>query len=1200
MAEDLRSWLSGIGLGGHADRFAENGVDWDVLRELTETDLKELGLSLGDRKRLLKAIGGLKTVQLAPEPVEAPRRVVVDGVQPSVVGERRSITVMFVDLVGSTPISEQLDPEDMREVLRVFHEGCAAAIEAEDGHIAHYMGDGILVYFGYPHAHEDDAARAVRAGLGIVGGLQTTNQTLAARYSVRLQARIGIHTGLVVVGDVGAGSARNREAIVGDTPNIAARLQGEAEPDTVVVSAATRRLIEGLFVFEDVGQRALKGVSALIRIFRVVGPAESIDRFDARVQRGLTPLVGRVGELDMLRQRWEQARDGEMRCVLLAGEAGIGKSRVVRAFRDGLAEEPHQAITWHCSSYHRNSAFFPIILRLSRSFGIDAQGDAGAEKAKLQAALDGLGVRDAEVSATLASLLGLPVADTGETLEVSGLMFRRKVLDALSATIAAMAQRQTLLMVVEDAHWIDPSTLDLLRELQEQLATARLLLLVTARPEFKPGWSYPHLVQMNLDRLSRRERQAMVEQITGGKALPSFVLDQIVARTDGVPLFVEELTKTVLEENAWRDAGTHYELEGAFQGITVPDSLQGSLLARLDRLEPAAREIAQIGAVIGREFGHDLLRTVAEFEDEALEVGLDRLMEVEVVRPVRLPGVAGKSYAFRHALIQDAAYQSLLLARRRQHHAAIGRAMVEQFSETAAAQPEIVAQHLTAADLGDPAIAAWQRAAESAVHRGAFTEARAHVSRGLDLIERLPADDRARSARAVPLLLMRGQTEIYKTETQALATCREALDRARRHGLATEFAEAAMDFVVAQQTVGLPSQEGIALIEEALRAVGPDEAVLKCRLLGRLGRALLLVGEDNRAATVTREARTRAERLADQRGLLDVLQSELMSLSTPSAPEFDHRRQQLRQLYQLSEVEGGAASLLVALNLGVAKFPEMGDLEDFQAAVRRLAELADTTQAPTFRWNALCAQSMEAILHGDYLLAERKAEEAVSSTPDTAAGSVAGIYGMQMFTIRREQGRLAEIAPLVKRFISEKPEEAIWRPGLMLIASDLGFHQQARTHFEAMARSDFALPMDAKRAITLTYLAEVCAELGDQLRAEKLYELLLPYRDVAILAPPNTLCCGAGAHYLGLLAATMSDWDGAESHFKASLAMNERLKAWTRLADTRFEYARMLLARDRKGDSVFASELRSMAIAAAERMGMGGLLHRRARLSASK
>ncbi|HYD05190.1 MAG TPA: adenylate/guanylate cyclase domain-containing protein, partial [Reyranella sp.] len=623
--EDLKTWLSGIGLGSHADRFVENGVDWDVLLELNEADFKELGLSLGDRKRLVRALAGLRQVQPAPAPVRRD-----DG--PNLAAERRPITVMFVDLVGSTPMSEKLDPEDMRDVLRAFHANCAAAIEAEEGHIARYMGDGVLVYFGYPRAHEDDAARAVRAALAIIDGLHAPNETLSAQYGVRLQTRIGIHTGLVVVGDVGAGTTRDKEAIVGETPNIAARIQSEAQPDTVVISAATRRLIDGMFAFEDAGHRALKGVSTPVRLWRVTGLAESIDRFDARVHRGLTPLVGRTAELEMLRQRWTQARDSEMRCVLLVGEAGIGKSRLIRAFRDSLREEPVQTVTWYCSSSYRNSAFFPVILWLCRALSIDPHEETSIDR--LQVAIDSLNVRLQGATTTLSSLLGLPGAEKTDASEVSGLVFKRKVLDALVSTIEAMARRQPLLMAVEDAHWIDPSTLDLLRELQERLPTSRLMLLVTARPEFRPDWRYPQFVQVNLDRLSRRERQAMVEQITGGKALPDFVLDTIVARTDGVPLFVEELTKTVLEGNSWRDAGTHYELEGPFQGVAIPDSLQGSLLARLDRLEPAAKEIAQIGAAIGREFDSDLVRMVGRFDEEVMETGLDQLVEAEIVQLV--------------------------------------------------------------------------------------------------------------------------------------------------------------------------------------------------------------------------------------------------------------------------------------------------------------------------------------------------------------------------------------------------------------------------------------------------------------------------------------------------------------------------------------------------------------------------------------
>jgi class 3 adenylate cyclase/tetratricopeptide (TPR) repeat protein len=1196
MTEDLQSWLTGIGLGGHAANFVSNGVDWDVLLDLTEPDLRELGLSLGDRKRLLRAIDDLKRLRAAPAPFKTARPAAPESAPPNPAAERRSITVMFVDLVGSTPMSEKLDPEDMREVLRAFHSSSAAAVEAEDGHVASYMGDGILVYFGYPHAHEDDAARAVRAGLGIIENVKNTGKELSEQFDICLQARIGIHTGLVVIGDVGAGSARGREAIVGETPNIAARLQGEAQPDTVVISAATRRLIEGLFTFEDVGSRALKGVSALIRIFRVVGPADSPDRFDARAGRGLTPLVGRAAELDMLRQRWEQARDGEMRCVLLVGEAGIGKSRLVRAFREGLAEEPNQVIRWHCSSYHRNSAFYPVIVWLFRSLGINQQQDeAGASK--LRAAINGLGILEPEVILTLCSLLGLTANDTEPAEDASGLAFKRRVLDALSATIAAMALCQPLFIAVEDAHWADPSTLDLLRELQERVSASRLLLLVTARPEFRPDWKYPQFVQINLDRLSRRERQAMVEQLTGSKALPDFVLEQIVARTDGVPLFVEELTKTVLEGNTWRDAGTHYELEGPFRGIAIPDSLQGSLLARLDRLDSPAKEIAQVGATIGREFDRGLLRIVAQLSDDVLDTALEQLVAAEIVRPVWLPAVPDKAFSFRHALIQDAAYQSLLLTRRRHFHAAIGRALAEDFPEIAAAQPELVAQHLTAADQIDPAIEAWQRSAECAMGRGAFAEAQAHVSRGLDLIKRLPGPTQPRSQRTVPLLLMRGRLEVKETHTQAQATFHRAADLARETGLAHEFALAAIGMGQVEQFGYSPSPKAKELIREALDNPDLDDPSLRCRLLSWLGRALFLSdGDVEGCSACIADARTVAERLGDQRGLHDIMATELMFFPTPVASEFEEKGRLIRRFSEASSAIADPFEAIYSAGLICARFLEIGDIDGFQETLQRIAELARTTQAAGDRWLNLSFQALSAILAGDYTLAERMATDAYSAVSDTSVGPYFGIYGMQMFAIRRDQGRLAEIAPLVARFVNENPEEAVWKPGLMLIASDLGFHAQARKHFNAFAEADFAVPEDAKRLITLTYFAEVCTALGDAARAERLYDLLQRYRDVAVLAPPNTLCCGATAHYLGMLSTTMADWPTAEDHFQAALALNERMKAWPRLASTRLEYARMLLARGRKNDSVVAAESRELAVSAAERMGMGALLQRSARL----
>jgi class 3 adenylate cyclase/tetratricopeptide (TPR) repeat protein len=1212
MTEDLKSWLSGIGLGSHAESFAVNGIDWDVLLELNETDLKELGLSLGDRKRLIKAISILRDPPTAEAPAAEstpPAPTVASQLRASNVvelvpaqtdrgpaAERRSITVMFVDLVGSTPLSEKLDPEDMREVLRAFHESCAAAIEAEDGHIAHYLGDGVLAYFGYPHAHEDDAARAVRAGLGIIDQLKPTNEKLEARFGVRVQARIGIHTGLVVVGDVGAGTARDRGAIVGETPNVAARLQGEAEPDTVVISAATRRLIEGLFSFEDVGSRALKGVSALIRIFRVVAHAEDPDRFTARAGRGLTPLIGRAAELDMLRQRWQQARDGEMRCVLLVGDAGIGKSRVVHAFREWLADQPHQIVTWYCSSYHRNSAFFPVITWLCRSLGIDLQGDHAEGTEKLVEGARSIGIEDPQVPATTALMLGL-TAEESAMPEQSALAYRRSLLDALSTTIRAMAHRQTLFMVIEDAHWADPSTLDLLRELQEQLATSRMLLLVTSRPEFKPDWNYPHFVQVNLDRLSRRERQSMVEQLTGGKALPGFVLDQIVARTDGVPLFVEELTKTVLEENVWRDAGNRYELEGPFQGITIPDSLQGSLLARLDRLDPTAKEIAQIGATIGREFNRELLSIVAQQKDATLDAGLEQLVAAEIVRPMWLPAFGGRAFAFRHALIQDAAYQSLLLARRRQYHAAIGQSLLTDFPEIAAAQPELVAQHLTTADQVEPAIDAWLRTANSAMARGAYAEAITHVARGLELIRRLPDEPGLRSRRAVPFLLIRGRLEIKEMRSKAQATFYRAATLAREAGMAREFAHAAMGMCMVEQFGFSPNQMAKDLLKEALGSQGIDDPVLRCQLLSWLGRALFLTDGDVEGCVARLdEARSLLGRHDDKQCERDILGTEMMIQQTPVAAEFEHRTRFYRRYVEVTRLNSDPFEAMYGTSLTAARFLEIGDIEGFRANLKHVAEFARITQAAGDHWTSHSFETMSALLSGDYAAAERAANGALAAVKDAAVGPYLGIYGVQMFTIRRDQGRLAEVAPLVKRFVSDNPDEAIWKPGLMLIASDLGFHAQARQHFESFAAADFALPQDAKRQITLSYFAEVCAALGDAQRAERLHELLYAYRDVTMMVPPTTICSGATRHYLGILAATMDDWRTAEEHFREALALNERLKAWPRLAWTRFEYARMLLARGRKDDSVLATELRRMAVAAAERMGMGLLLQRNAKL----
>jgi class 3 adenylate cyclase/tetratricopeptide (TPR) repeat protein len=1189
MTGDLASWLSDIGLGHHAERFAADSIGWDVLPDLTEPDLRELGLPLGDRKRLLKAIAGLAGA--GPAAISGGDRDSTAGAE----AERRQIAVMFVDMVDSTPLAERLDPEDMRQVLRRFHEVCGAEIGAHDGHIARYMGDGVLVYFGYPQAHEDDAVRAVRAGLGIIAAMRAANDGLEAEHGVRLRLRIGIETGLVVAGEVGTGAARDSQAIVGETPNLAARLQGMAQADTIVIGPTTERLLQGSFALEPLGARTLKGVSEPVPMFRVLAESPSADRFALRALRGLTPLVGRVAELDMLRQRWAQSRDGEMRCVLLVGDPGIGKSRMLRAFRESIAADAHEAVALHCSAHNRHSPLRPVLQWLQREMRREAALSGSGDLDRVEAAVAGLGLDQAEAVPVLATLLGLPVADRYGPIDASSPTFKRRMLDILVGMIDAVARRQPLLLLVEDAHWIDPSTLEFLRAVIERLQSARLLMLVTARPEFKPDWNHPQLVQVNLDRLSRRERVSMIERLAGGKQLPDFVLEQIVARTDGIPLFIEELTKTVLQGDMLRDVGSRYELRGPLQAVSIPDTLQGSLLARLDRLPAAAKEVAQIAATIGREFRRDLLVLIAGKPLADLDVALEILVAAEIVQPVTGPAHDNDAYLFRHALIQEAAYQSLLLARRRHFHRTIAEALETHYPHVVEQRPDLMAQNLTAAQSHEQAIEYWRRAAELALSRAAYHEANAHAQRGEQIADSLGGGNQDRAGRVLPLMLVRGRAEQMSGSPQSLKTFHRVAQMARAARMPSSFVHAALGFQVSEELIlNTPGEASIALLKEALQVVGQADSIDRSRVLGQLGRALILTGAHDEAAEVIGEAIPVARRLNDAYGLFQVHLYELFHVGARplAAGEFPARRQLMKELYETGERLVGSDATWQAAAHALAACLEIGDLAGFRSALERYGEAALATPQFTsrFMWASLTA--MQAILHGDFAVAETEAGRALQVAEDAGAEFGAGVYGLQMFTIRREQGRLAEVAPLVKQFVDEHPEDATWRPGLMLIASDLGFIAQARRTLEWMAEFDFSIPMDNKRLITLTYLAEVGARLGEQDHIERLYALLLPYADQAVVVPASTLCIGAAGRYVGMLAAARRDWPAMERHFTQALAMDEALQAWPWLAHTRYEYARALLERDATGDRARAAELLAAATATAEKLGMTALMDR--------
>jgi class 3 adenylate cyclase/predicted ATPase len=647
--------------------------------------------------------------------------------------ERRQLTVLFCDLVGSTALSERLDPEELREVVRAYHQVCAETIGRFEGHIAQYLGDGLLVYFGYPLAHEDDAQRAVRAGFGIVAAIQ--DAPLLRAHGV--QVRLGIHTGPVVVGDIGTGMKREQLAL-GETPNLAARLQGLAEPSTVVISAATQRLIAGFFDCQDLGQQAVKGVSAPMQVYRVVAESRAQSRLEVDASTGkLTPLVGRAHEVGLILERWAAAQAGDGQVVLLTGEPGIGKSRLVQEVKERVVAQGATSIEFRCSPYFQNSALYPVLTHLQRLLLWQREDTPETKLAKLRQTLARYRFPQADILPLLALLLSLPQPADGPPLTFSPQKQKQKTQEALVAWLVEEAERRPVYCAWEDLHWADPSTLELLGLLLDQVPTARLLLLLTARPEFTlPLSSRTHLTPLTLARLPRTQAGEMIEKVTGGKPLPAEVQHQIVSKTDGVPLFVEELTKMVLESGLLRETDGRYELTGPLPPLAIPTTLHDSLMARLDRLA-MVKEVAQLGATLGREFPYELLRAVAPVDEASLQQALGKLVEAEVLYQRGLPPQA--TYLFKHALIQDTAYQSLLKSTRQQYHRRIAQVLEERFAEITETQPELVAHHYTEAGLPVQAIPYWQRAGERATQRSAYVEAIAHFTKGLEVLQTLPA-----------------------------------------------------------------------------------------------------------------------------------------------------------------------------------------------------------------------------------------------------------------------------------------------------------------------------------------------------------------------------------------------------------------------------------------------------------------------------
>jgi class 3 adenylate cyclase/predicted ATPase len=720
VVNSIRGWLQALGLEEYAALFERERIDLETVRHLSDADLRELGLPLGPRVKLRMAI---------EPPPSGPR------------AERRRITVMFCDLVGSTALAEHLDPEELRELMRAYQDACREAVARFAGHVAQYLGDGLMVYFGWPTAHEDDVERSVRAGLAIVLAVK------GVAAPTPLRVRIGIATGPVVVGETGAGDASVPKMAVGETPNLAARVQGLAGPDEVVIAAATRRLLGAGFDLDDLGEHMLKGIVEPVRAFRVLAARAVTDRFEATHGTRITPLVGRESEMALLLDRWRHAMEGRGQVLVLRGEPGMGKSRVVRAFRDRIAAEGPTWVQYQCSPFFTNTAFHPITEQLKRAAGFGDDDNIAVRLDKLERLLDRSGGAMADAPPLLAALLSVPSEDRYPSLDLSPSRQKERTIEVIAQGLGRLAGMAPLLAVFEDVHWIDPSTLEFLTHLIARTPEWRLLLLVTHRPEFNPPWEgLAHVTLHSLNRLSR-EQSALMAGRVAQDTLPETLIAQIVTKTDGVPLFVEELTKAVLESD--RPAG---EDAAASSLLAIPTTLHDSLMARLDRLA-TAKEVAQLGATLGREFGYDLIEAVSPLDAVSLRQALARLVDAELLYQSGKPPQA--RYVFKHALIQDAAYQSLLKSTRARYHEQIARAMEERLPETIETQPELLAHHYSEAGLVEQALPYWQAAGKRAVQRSANVEAINHLTRGLELVRTL-ADSPAHARRELTLLIALG------------------------------------------------------------------------------------------------------------------------------------------------------------------------------------------------------------------------------------------------------------------------------------------------------------------------------------------------------------------------------------------------------------------------------------------------------------
>ena len=985
--QEIADWLGRLGLVQYAQRFAENEIDVSVLPHLTDQDLKDIHIPLGHRRKILAAISEpAAAAQAAPELSAA-------SIAPKTpdAAERRQVTVMFADLVGSTELSARMDPEDLRDIISTYQKCVTETVRRFDGFVAKYMGDGVLAYFGYPQAHEDDAERAVRAGLDLIARLAQL------KAPVVLQVRVGIATGLVVVGDlVGSGEAQER-GIVGETPNLAARLQSIAAPNMVVLADDTRRLVGNLFELQDLGTPDLRGIAGSARAWAAVRPSAVESRFEALHTDALSPLVGREEELELLLRRWSRAKSGEGQVVSLSGEAGIGKSRLTVALLEQLTREPHMhLLRYFCSPQHTDSALYPVIGQMMRAAGF-AHDDSPQAKADKLDALLAQSSTSSQDAALFAEMLSLPNDGRYPPVEVEPQLRRQKTLEALGSQVEGLARINPVLMIFEDAHWTDPTSLEFLTRVVDLAVSHRFLVLVTFRPEFSPPWTgRPHVTALTLNRLTRRDVDSLIEGVVGNRSLPAGIRQDIIERTDGIPLFVEEMTKAVLDAEGESEAQRAVPEESTPVGA-VPASLQASLMSRLDRLG-SAKEVAQVGAAIGREFPHMLLAALVRKPEAELDADLDRLVAAGLLFRQGTPPHA--SYLFKHALVQDAAYSTLLREPKRVLHARIAEILESQFAEIAESQPELLARHYTKANLIEKSARLWGKAGQRSQERSALIEAAEQLSQALAQIATLSSTPDLRREQIILQIALLNTLMHVKgysaPETKAaVAQVRALIEQAERLGESPDDLSLLLSALFGQWIVNFISFNGDVARELAVRllAFGEKEGTAVPLMVGHrtMASTLAFMGDlvearahYNEALALYRPAEHR--RLMTRFGqdlrvtCLAFRSMDLWLLGYPEAAlkDADCALMEARQIEH-------AATLMFTLNFPILINTYCGNYDAANERIKELVVLAEEKGAP-FR-------KAEGVLRRGYVLTltgkATKAVEMVTSGIDLwrSAGS---------------------------------------------------------------------------------------------------------------------------------------------------------------------------------------------------------------------